>query len=57
MLCYDMQYVCRGNGGDLDHYFCIFYINWYILFIGRNTNPINNIDRILEEKGNVYNHL
>ena len=46
--------ICRGDRGRL----VTLYLSFW--FIGRNTNtppPINNIDRILEEKDNVYNHL
>ena len=48
-----------GDGGDLGHYFCIFIlIDIFCLLVVIQIFPsINNIDNILEEKGNVYNHL
>ena len=49
----------RGDGGDLGHYFCIFiFIDILCLLVVMQIfSPINNIDRILEEKGNVYTNL
>ena len=45
--------------GDLGDYFCIFILSniFSLLVIIQIFSPINNIDRILEGKGNVYNHL
>ena len=47
-------------GGDLGHYFCILIlidIFGLLVVIHNIFFPMNNIYRILEEKGNVYNHL
>ena len=58
------EIICRGDGGDLGHYFCIFIlIDIFCLLVVIQIfpppppPPITNIDRILEEKGNVNNHL
>ena len=55
----NLNYLSRGNGGDLDHNFCIFILIGILslLVVIQIFSPHNNIGRILEEKGNLYNHL
>ena len=53
---------CWGDAGDLGHYLYIYIIIlidiiFCLVVVIQTFSPLNNIYRILEERGNVYNHL